>query len=684
MSAGTFRAALRARPSWILSSSGATALYRLPIYAACTLFALAITYALGRDLPWDTFNYHIYAGFSALHDRFAQDYFAAGPQAYLNPYAYAPFFLLIESGLSALAVGTVLVICHSIILWLTFELAVSVCPRAATGTRATAGLFAVVLTLTNPILLQQLGSSFADITTAEMALAAWVLLAKAVLRPRVALIVWSAVLLGAATALKLTNAVHAISGGMLLLLLPSTGRQRLRYALGYFSVLGLAFAIVAAPWAYRLQAAFGNPFFPLFNDIFRSPEFTTEPVHLLRFVPASLGEALWRPFATIAPEPMVHDELRVPDARYALLIGIVLALLTAKLWRHFAHASSRHDSRSVNARSVMDARVVLALGCGFAADWVLWQVSSANSRYFLPMASVASVLIVVLLIRVFAERTKAWVGILLAFTALQVTQITMNPGVRWNATSWDSGPWLAVSVPEKLTNLPYLYLTMGAMSNAYLAPFVARTSGFINFTGAYALNPAGADGERVKALIEHNRGRLRVLAEGERLYTDLKHLPNVSDVDGALARFGLRVDLDDCVSIRVDSSSQERDRYVRHLVTCAAVAAAAGTPTQTQAGRDALVILDRVEDACPALFQPRRPMIEYRNHRWQRVYLNTDIWAWVSRGYVKFYNPVNGDGPIFLGSETEWLAAPLHVTCGRREGHAFATLVPGPSRDGTK
>jgi hypothetical protein len=683
MSVGAIPAAPRVRPRWVLRSSGATALYRLPIYAACTLLALAITYALGRDLPWDTFNYHIYAGFSALHDRFAQDYFAAGPQAYLNPYAYAPFFLLIESGLSALAVGTVLAICHSIILWLTFELAVAVCPQAATGTRATVGLFAVVLTLTNPILLQQVGSSFADITTAEMALAAWVLLAKAVLRPRGALIVWSAILLGAATALKLTNAVHAISGGMLLLLLPSTGRQRLRYGLGYLSVLGLAFAIVAAPWAYRLHATFGNPFFPLFNDIFRSPEFTSEPVHLLRFVPATLGEALWRPFATIAPEPMVHDELRAPDARYALLAAIVLALLMAQLWRHFARASLRHDSRSVNRHAVTDARVVLALGCGFATDWVLWQLSSANSRYFLPMASVASVLIVVLLTRVFAVRSKAWFGILLAFTAIQVTQIAMNPGVRWNSAPWDSGPWLAVSVPEKLSSVPHLYLTMGAMSNSYLAPYVANASGFVNFTGSYALNPAGADGDRVKGLIARNKDRLRVLAAGDRLYRDLKHLPNVSDVDGALARFGLHVDPDDCVTIRVDSSRQERDRYVNYLVTCAAVAAA-DTPTQSEAGRDAQLILDRLEDACPALFQPRRPLLEYRNHRWQRVYLNTDIWAWVSRGYVKFYNPVNGDGPIFVGSEKEWLAAPLHVTCGRREGHAFAALVPGPSRDGTK
>ena len=60
---------------------------------------------------------------------------------------------------------------------------------------------------------------------------------------------------------------------------------------------------------------------------------------------------------------------------------------------------------------------------------------------------------------------------------------------------------------------------------------------------------------------------------------------------------------------------------------------------------------------------------------WQRVYLNTDITAWVSRGWVKFLNPVSGDGPIFVGSQDDWTRAPLRVACGRREGHDFARVV---------
>jgi hypothetical protein len=156
---------------------------RLAVYGACTALALLVNYLLGKEMAWDTLNYHLYAGLSAVHDRFAQDYFAAGPQAYANPYAYAPFYALISSGLPALLVASLLATVHSIILWLTFELALVALPSGKDARRFAFALCATALAAVNPVLLQQLGSSFADITTAELVLAGWLLLAQAVRTP---------------------------------------------------------------------------------------------------------------------------------------------------------------------------------------------------------------------------------------------------------------------------------------------------------------------------------------------------------------------------------------------------------------------------------------------------------------------------------------------------------------------
>ena len=227
-----------------------------------------------------TVHSHFYAGFSALHDRFAQDYFAAGPQSYFNPYAYAPFYLLVRSGLPALAVASVLAAVHSIILWLTYELAVAVCPSGERRMQITMGACALALAFLKPILMQQLGSSFADITTAELVLAGWLLLVGAVRTPRGARVVCAGLLLGVAAALKLTNSAHALAGIVIVILLPLSPGRRVLSVLAYGVSLALGFALVAAPWSYRLVQTFGNPLFPLMNDVFRSPQFTSEPLRI--------------------------------------------------------------------------------------------------------------------------------------------------------------------------------------------------------------------------------------------------------------------------------------------------------------------------------------------------------------------------------------------------------------------
>src|ERR1700722_12163852 len=112
----------------ITGTGGVAFRYRWQVYFACVVLALACNYVLGKDMAWDTLNYHLYLGYSALNDRFGQDYFAAGSLAYLNPYAYAPFYAMVHAGLPALVICSIFATVHSIILWLTFELGVAVCP----------------------------------------------------------------------------------------------------------------------------------------------------------------------------------------------------------------------------------------------------------------------------------------------------------------------------------------------------------------------------------------------------------------------------------------------------------------------------------------------------------------------------------------------------------------------------
>lgn len=663
--------------------------YRLSVYVACTLLALFSNYLIGKEMAWDTLSYHLYAGLGATHDRFAQDYFAAGPQSYFNPYAYVPFYALVSAGLPALAIGSILAAIHSVILWLTFDLAVLVCPPVASRTHLLFGICAVAMAFINPILIQQLGSSFADITTGELVLGGWLMLASAVCRPRVARIVGAGILLGAATALKPTNAVHAISAFTLLLFLPMNLGGRIRQAFWCACATGASFAIIAGPWAYGLEHSFGNPFFPLLNNVFRSPEFTTEPLRHLRFVPYSLSNALWRPFAMIDPTRMVHEELRAPDPRYAVLVLLAMGSLALRWWPRVAPAPVQSEALN---RADSGRRTLIALSCGFAADWILWLGGSGNSRYFLPMSSVAAVLIVALLFRLCASRPKLRNYILVAIFATQTVQLWMGAEFRWKSVPW-GGPWFNVAVPDRLAREPNLYLSAGAATDSFLAAFLAPGSGFVNFSGGYALT-SEANRARVDALIRRYEPRMRILTRGSRLYRDEeRRLPTLAGLDDALWRFGLRVDSGNCSTITVYGLPHDLEVTVKgsmpfewgprnntDLVTCRVIPDSRDHSAQIARERAVDLVLDRLEDACPQLFQPRRPGTEQERGVWRRVYINTDLTAWVSHGWVKFQDPTRGDGLVLVGRESDWANAPPRLICGRHDGHFFAKVLEGIAR----
>src|SRR5262249_33620376 len=153
------------------------------------------------------------------------------------------------------------------------------------------------------------------------------------------------------------NAVHAIAASVLVLMLARPLLDRVRGLAIYATTLGLGFMLIAAPWSWRLEKRFGNPFFPFLNTIFRSPEFTTEPLRHLRFIPSSLVDALWRPFAMLDPFYMVHEELIAPDGRYAALF---LLLCAGAVYGLSKRNGRRHPA--IVGHSPTDTRVLTALG----------------------------------------------------------------------------------------------------------------------------------------------------------------------------------------------------------------------------------------------------------------------------------------------------------------------------------
>ncbi len=643
---------------------------RVCIYAVCTALAVWVSCLLGKDMSWDTLDYHLYAGFSALHDRFGADYFPAGSQSYFNPYVYVPFFVLASSRLPAFLDASILAVAQSGILWLTYEIALQLAPREGRRAGLVMAACATLLAFANPILLNQFGSSFADITTAELVLSGWLLLLLAVRAPTLKYVALAGLLLGAASALKLTNAVHAISASILLLFVPTTWSSKLRY-MGLFGAgLALSFILICLPWSIRLEQHFGNPLFPVLNDIFRSPQFPVTKMMDYRFIPDSLADALWRPFELVKPVRMVDDELQAADCRYAILLVVATLLVLRGAWQR--RPRGRLPLAPRDATVGQSRRALAALGCAFLVDWTLWLAASGNGRYFLPAACIAAVLALAGIFRL-SRSDRVRTCTLAAVLGAQVVQLCWGAAYR-NHIPWDDGPWFEVRLPASLPQSPALYLSYGVQSNAFMVPFLPRGSGFVNIGGDYPLGPDGANGAHVQALIRRFSPRLMVLArvgrpQDERLPV-VSGIPEAADILQSLA---LRAVPKGCVTFVAAG----------YLVACRVVAYPTSLTGLTAGKRKAEAALDRLEDACPTLFQPARPLTQYfgtvgHDEIWSRRYLNTNLTAWVNRGWVAYIDPLRGGGARYIAPEAEFDDPHLRIECGRRDERYFVQPV-GPT-----
>jgi hypothetical protein len=686
----------------------AASIPRLWTYVGCTVVALVASCLLGKDMNWDTIDYHFYAGFSALHNRFGMDYFPAGSQSYFNPYVYVPFYLLARSRLPAIVDASILAILQSGILWLTYELALRVAPTQSNRRRETIAICSALFAFANPILLNLFGTSYADIITAEIVLGGWLLLIIAVSAPSATRIVVAGLLLGAASALKLTNSVHALSAAVLLLFVPVPWPKRARYVLAFGAALLASLVLICLPWSLQLERHFGNPVFPLLNQFFRSAQFPTAPMLDSRFMPDSFAEALWRPFAIAAPQFMVDDEQQSPDIRYAVLLLAAILLLLRWGWRRYRHIRPGHVAQLELDRSVA-ARPLAALGAGFAIDWVLWLTASGNGRYFLAMGCVAGILAIALICRLFVD-LKIRVYLVAALLGAQFLQLGMGTVYR-DHVPWTGFPWFEVKLPADLPRMPALYLSYGVQTNSFVVPFLPPGSGFVNIAGDYPLPADGPNGAAVAALIHEYWPHVRVLARDSRPQD--ARLPSVSGIApalDALLPFELKASPSDCSTIVIPNEGRQEimfahtelrggqhaskpipDREIPesatgYLTTCAVVPDPAAQAELVAGKQKAEQALDRLEDACPALFQPARALMQFYGNPhqeiWSRRYLNTSLVAWVSRGWVQFVDPLRGGTATYVGPEAAFERKDLRIVCGRKDERYFAKAIRAPARAG--
>jgi hypothetical protein len=648
----------------------------LLIVGACVGIALL----LGKDVSWDQRHFHFYLGFSALHDRLAQDFYPASTQSYVVPYAFIPFYLLASSSLTDHAVVAVLAAFGAAALCIVWHIGGRLCGEVSGRYFDTSGAWlSVLLAAASPIFLSQLGNSFIDLPTAIpvlLAIAITLPLRQATPRESDLRAVFAGALLGMACALKLSNVVSAVGAFVIFVLLVRGWQSRAR-ATGILVVAGTVSAFaVAGNWWWRVFSEFGNPTLPMFNDYFKSDAAEQSGSAMVRFVPVDLTDALLRPLWMLSPEKAVYIDIPAPDARF-LFVNLLLAVVAAITV--FMAATGRLDL----VRSEIRERPLLwSLSAGLLITWPLWLVSSGNGRYYSPWFLLAGPLSIALLWRVVKQR-RFRVYAVSALCAVQGYVIATGSVLRYHPVEWNtSGSWYEVKVPHALAQSPAVYFSMGLESASLVFPSLHPGSSFISAGGQYALATHMSAWRHVEARLNRDANSPIYLLVNVETYSSLDgsyNRPDRSTVTAMVSGLAMRAKAGACEDIWVQgigttlalASSATAGAPPRLLdrrmliVACPIERADGRDPLIEKARGEASGLMDAVAQRCPLLFPAPAPFTFYNGHFWTRQYTGSDTNLMVDHAEIAYFRP-NFYQPYRVGTPEQVKAGTFEVLCDLR------------------
>ena len=240
---------------------------------------------------------------------------------------------------------------------------------------------------------------------------------------------WSALLLGGAAGLKLTNAAM-IAPVMIVFAIRLMGTGRDQRVIRDLAIAAILFLLPLLPHAIYIYRQTGNPFFPLYNDILHSPLWPDVRMNDGRWGPRNLRETILWPLMTLWM-PRRLSELGLYAGRVTL--GVAAALVCLLLPR-------------------VPARVkTLALICVLGA-WA-WTMTSGYVRYALFVEMIGGILLLSLTKylwlnclrlprRLRAAAAALPLGLLLAQCALSAAYVSR--------TEWSQRPISAKASAEEL------------------------------------------------------------------------------------------------------------------------------------------------------------------------------------------------------------------------------------------
>lgn len=507
----TFASALSSR--WTRLSPAARAAAGL--VTSIVLAGLA-SIALRQDSSWDLMNYHWYNAWAFMHGRHGIDWAPAQLQSFYSPFLDLPFYAMVTSQWPPRLIAFALAVPVGVAWYCFARVTLALFAPLPSEVRTAAVCAAMAIGITAPMAVSLIGTTMNDWYVAAFVLVAlWLVVRAGGAAPRVLAV--AGLLVGIGAGLKLTGSIYGV-GFALAVLFGDAGpwKVRLQRTLLAATAVAVGFALAAGPWMALMTYRFGNPLFPYYNDIFRSPWADPVSFSATRFGPQSLAEWLVFPFMLLVKLEGYVAEPEFRDARPAVLYGLALVAI---LWR-------RPSSLPFDPRWRFLA--VFFLGSLFA-----WAVMYRIFRYLVPLELLAAIFTAALLVRLVPTRRVAF-----ALAGAFVLVVVTSKYPTWWRQKFEDR-FFEIALPPVAPDALVLLVTPEPMSYVLPAfPADARFAGLVsNFNDPARRNRLQ---ETIAATIRGHRGALYSLA-----------IPPGHEIgNDALAAMGLA--RDECAPIRTN------------------------------------------------------------------------------------------------------------------------------------
>lgn len=379
-----------------------------------------VSVCLGQDYSFDLRNYHYYNAFAWVNHRFDSDFAVADRETFYNPTLDVPFYFAVQS-MRPIWIGFLLGVLHSVPAVLLFALAYKVLGfvDSLTKYRLPLALLCAIAGTYDPVCLAELGTLFGDNLLTGLILAALLQLTELVpgiadpsapMRPPA---LWGGFLIGCAAGLKLTFASYSVAAGLTLLLVGSSWKQRLSSSAWFSVAMLMGFLATFGHWAVRLYTKTGNPVFPFFNGVFRSPYWFPNNMRLGFLHPVGWKQYVFYPIYFLGNQ---QKAMEVPfrDGRLAIAMAALFLAVIACAARRFLRAWRASTSCGLALVRPPQPRVLVFLTIFCVSAYVVWLFEFYIIRYLCPVDMLAPLLILLLLTVVLGGSRR----VLLSFTCI--------------------------------------------------------------------------------------------------------------------------------------------------------------------------------------------------------------------------------------------------------------------------